>query len=143
VMPADRVGTDPHRAQMWTPEAADAYNARYKQYEFAFSKFRSTNGYLSVPLDALWTRAPYLHNGSVPTLRDLLQAPENRPKVFYRGYNVFDPKNIGFVSDGPEARRTGFRYDVAQVGNSNQGHAWGTQLPEKDKEALLEYLKTL
>jgi hypothetical protein len=143
VIAADQIGTDPHRTQMWTKEAADAYNAGYKQYAFGFSGFRSTGGYVSVPLDAIWTRAPYLHNGSVPTLRDLLQTPENRPKVFYRGYNVFDPKNIGFVSQGTEAERVGFRYDVSQQGNSNQGHLHGTRLPDKDKEALIEYLKTL
>ncbi len=143
VVPIAVVGTDPHRVKMWTKEAAETYNTRYKQYEFAFSKFQSTEGYVGVLLDGLWTRAPYLHNGSVPTLRDLLQRPENRPKVFYRGHNVFDPKNVGFVSQGPEAQRIGFRYDVSQPGNSNNGHLWGSQLPDKDKEALLEYLKTL
>ena len=120
-----------------------AYNARYKRYAFGFSQFRSTNGYVSVPLDAIWTRAPYLHNGSVPTLRDLLRAPQDRPKVFYRGYNVFEPKDVGFVSQGPEAQRNGFRYETSQPGNSNQGHLSGTQLSDRDKDALLEYLKTL
>jgi hypothetical protein len=143
VVPADRIGTDPHRVRMWTKQAAEAYNARYKQYDFGFSKFRSTDGYVSVPLDAIWTRAPYLHNGSVPTLRDLLQPPENRPKVFFRGYNVFDPRAVGFVSQGHEAQRVGFRYDVSQPGNGNQGHLAGTRLPEKDKDSLIEYLKTL
>ncbi len=95
-MPVEVVGTDPHRTQMWTPEAAEAYNARYKRYPWGFSQFRSTNGYVAVPMDAIWSRAPYLHNGSVPTLRDMLRAPEDRPKVFYRGYNVFDPKDVGF-----------------------------------------------
>ncbi len=143
VVPLDVVGTDPHRAQMWTPEAAAAFNARYQRYSFGFSQFRSTHGYVSVPLDAIWTRAPYLHNGSVPTLRDLLRAPQDRPKVFYRGYNVFEPKDVGFVSQGPEAQRNGFRYETAQPGNSNQGHLSGTQLSDRDKDALLEYLKTL
>jgi hypothetical protein len=143
IVPIEVVGTDPHRIQMWTPESAAAYNTRYKDNSFAFSQFRSTNGYVSVPLDALWTRAPYLHNGSVPSLRDMLRAPADRPKLFYRGYNVFDPNNVGFVSQGPDAEREGFRYDVAQPGNSNQGHLFGTQLPERDKDALVEYLKTL
>ena len=143
VVPAEVVGTDPHRAQMWTPEAAEAYNTRYKRYPWGFSQFRSTNGYVSVPMDAIWTRAPYLHNGSVPTLRDMLRAPEDRPTVFYRGYNVFDPKDVGLISQGPEAERIGFRYDVSQPGNSNQGHRYGTQLSDRDKDALIEYLKTL
>ena len=143
VIPVDQVGTDPHRVKIWTPQAAEAYNAYAKGYAWKFSHFRSTNGYVAVTLDGLWTRAPFLHNGSVPTLRDLLEPPQNRPKVFYRGYDVLDPKNVGFVSQGADAQRTGFRYDTAVTGNSNQGHEWGTALSTKDKESLVEYLKTL
>jgi len=139
----ENLGTDPHRVQMWTKEAADAYNAYAKSYPWGFSHFRSTNGYVAVPLDAIWTRGPYLHNGSVPTLRDLLEPPAGRPKVFYRGYDLFDPQNVGYVTRGPEAARVGFRYDVSEAGNSNQGHLWGTTLPARDKDALIEYMKTL
>ena len=143
VIPVEEVGTDPHRVQMWTKEAAASYNAYAKDYPWGFSHFRSTDGYVAVPLDALWTRGPYLHNGSAPTLRDLLQPPPGRSKVFYRGYNLFDPQNVGFVTQGPEAQRVGFRYDVAEPGNGNQGHLWGTALPAEDKDALIEYMKTL
>ena len=143
VIPVSDVGTDPHRVQMWTKEAAAAYNAYAKNYPWGFSHFRSTDGYVAVPLDAIWTRGPYLHNGSVPTLRDLLQPPANRPTAFYRGYDLFDPQNVGYVTHGPEAERFGFRYDVAEPGNSNQGHLWGTALPARDKDALIEYMKTL
>lgn len=143
VIPVGDVGTDPHRVQMWTKEAAAAYNAYAKSYPWGFSHFRSTDGYVAVPLDAIWTRGPYLHNGSVPTLRDLLQPPANRPKTFHRGYDLFDPQNVGYVTQGPEAERVGFRYDVAERGNGNQGHLWGTALPARDKDALIEYMKTL
>jgi hypothetical protein len=143
VMPAAEVGTDPHRVAIWTKEAADAYNQYASKYPWKFDNFRSTGGYVCVPLDAIWTRGPYLHNGSVPTLRDLLEPVENRPKLFYRGYNVFEPKGVGFVSQGEDAERIGFRYDISVAGNSNQGHLWGTQLPAKDKDALVEYMKTL
>jgi RoxA-like, cytochrome c-like len=142
VVPADEVGTDPHRFKIWTPEAAAAYNAYAKDYDWKFSDFRSTNGYVPPPLDAVWTRAPYLHNGSVPTLRDMLQKPDQRPKLFYRGYNVFEPHDVGFVWKGPEAERAGFRYDTSVPGNSNQGHLYGTDLSAADKDALLEFLKT-
>jgi len=67
-----------------------------------FSHFRKTFGYANSPLDGIWLRAPYLHNGSVPTLRDLLQPSANRPKTFYRGYDVYDQKNVGFVTDVAE-----------------------------------------
>ena len=128
--------------RIWTPEAATAYNAYAKDYAWKFSHFRSTNGYVPPPMDAIWTRAPYLHNGSVPTLRDMLQRPDKRPKVFYRGYNVFEPRDIGFVWQGPQAERAGYRYDTGVRGNSNEGHLYGTDLSPADKDALLEYLKT-
>lgn len=143
VMPVTEVGTDPLRAEMWTPEAAEAYNNFAESYSWDFNGFRSTGGYLSVLLDAIWIRAPYLHNGSVPTLRDLLEHTDNRPTVFYRGYDVYEPNTVGFVSSGPDAERLGFRYDTEELGNSNQGHLYGTQLSRSEKEALIEYLKTL
>jgi hypothetical protein len=142
VVPAEEVGTDPNRVRIWTSEAAAAYNAYAKDYDWKFSGFRSTNGYVPPPMDAVWTRAPYLHNGSVPTLRDLLQRPDKRPQVFYRGYNVFEPRDVGFVSQGPQAERAGYRYDTSVRGNSNEGHLYGTDLSPADKDALLEYLKT-
>jgi len=79
----------------------------------------------------------------VPTLRDLLEPPERRPSVFYRGYDVFDQKGVGFVSNVPSADgRTFFKYDTALPGNGNGGHLYGTNLPTGDKDAVVEYLKT-
>ena len=143
VVPLSEVGTDPHRSRMWTTAAAQAYNDYAKREPWAFKHFRSTDGYLAPPLDGLWTRAPYLHNGSVPTLRDLLEPPEQRPRVFFRGYDLFDAANVGFVSQGPAAERTGFRYDTMLPGNSNAGHLWGTTLSGEEKQSLIEFLKTL
>ena len=68
---------------------------------WAFSHFKKTNGYAAAPLDGVWLRAPYLHNGSVPTLRDLLNAPAERPTSFYRGYDVYDYINGGFIHQDP------------------------------------------
>jgi hypothetical protein len=79
----------------------------------------------------------------VPNLRALLMPEEQRPRVFYRGYDVVDPVNVGFISDGPEAAKVGFRVDTSIPGNGNQGHRYGTDLPAPQKEDLLEYLKTL
>ncbi len=100
-------------------------------------------GYNVPHLDGIWLRAPYLHNGSVPTLRDLLSPADQRPKTFYRGYDVYDPTNVGFISDGPQASQVGTLHDTARMGNGNEGHEFGTDLPEEDKAALLEYMKTL
>jgi hypothetical protein len=128
---------------MWTTEAARRYNAYQKEYDWGMRHFQDVDGYVSVLLDGLWLRGPYLHNGSVPSVRDLLNPPEERPKSFYRGYDLVDPINLGFVSEGDEAERVGFYYDTNVPGNGNGGHEYGTSLPRAKKEALLEYLKTL
>ena len=114
--------------------------------EERFSHFRKTFGYANSPLDGLWLRAPYLHNGSVPTLRDLLEPSDRRPKTFYRGYDVYDQRHVGFLSDLPEENgKKYFLYNTDEAGNSNAGHegrAYGTELPAAEKDALVEYLKT-
>ena len=143
VIPVNEIGTDEHRLNMWTAASASAYNAFANGYQWDFSGFRKTNGYVAVPLDGIWLRAPYLHNGSVASLHDLLERPEHRQKVFYRGYDLYDPARVGFVSDGPIAARIGTRYDTAQPGNGNGGHLYGVALRADDKRALIEFLKTL
>lgn len=144
VIPVDEIGTDRHRADMWTAEAAERYNAYgEKGNDWGFSGFRDVDGYVAVPHAGLWLRGPYLHNGSVPTLRDMLRPPAERPRVFYRGYDLIDAANGGYVATGSEAERIGDAYETTQPGNGNGGHLYGTDLPEADKDALLAYLKTL
>lgn len=135
--------TDRHRIDMWTQNAATAYNNYGAGHFWRLTHFIKQNGYVNVPLEGLWLRGPYLHNGSVPSLADLLAAPADRPKLFYRGYDVFDPQTVGFVSQGSEAEKIGFRYDTSVPGNGNGGHLWGTALNPADKRAMLEFLKTL
>jgi hypothetical protein len=143
VIPIDEIGTDRYRLDMWTQAAADAYNEFAEGYDWDFDQLRKTNGYVAVALDGLWLRAPYLHNGSVPYLTDLLTVPEKRTNVFYRGYDVYNPEKVGFVAEGVAAEKEGFRYDTRVTANSNQGHVYGTELAAEDKLALIEYLKTL
>ena len=100
-------------------------------------------GYNPPFLDGIWLRAPYLHNGSVPTLRDLLEPVANRPERFWRGYDVYDPVNVGFVTQGDDAARVGTLHDTHERANGNGGHLFGTDLPADQKAALIEYLKTL
>jgi hypothetical protein len=142
VIPLGEIKTDRHRLDMWTTGAVAAYNAYGEGYSWKLTQFRKTDGYTAVPLDGLWLTAPYLHNGSVPTLADLLTAPEARPTKFWRGYDVFDPEHVGFMSTGPDAERVGTPYDVSRPGNSNVGHTYGTTLSPAEKRALVEYLKT-
>ncbi len=143
VIPVTEVLTDSNRANQWNQEANDAMNNYAKNYSWDFDNFIDTDGYTALSLDGIWARSPYLHNGSVPTLKDLLTKSENRPKVFYRGYDVYDGENVGFISQGKNAEKVGFKYDTSIIGNNNEGHLYGTDLSPNDQKALIEYLKTL
>jgi hypothetical protein len=102
--------------------------------------WRATGQYLARPLTGVWATAPYLHNGSVPTLWHLLH-PDQRPAKFIVGNREYDPAKLGYSTDGK-----GWTFDTSQPGNSNIGHAgdkYGTNLTEDQKTALLEYLKTI
>jgi hypothetical protein len=167
VIPWDEVKTDHNRLEMWTQggesKAAQNYNEKYARYPWGFKHFVKSNGYVAVPLDGLWLRAPYLHNGSVPTLEDLLEPKAKRTPLFYRGYDVYGKDKVGFVhtakeilaqddvlrqSASPEEllNRLYFRFDTTVQANGNGGHegpAYGTELTAAQKRALIEYLKTL
>ncbi len=143
VIPVTEVGTDRHRVDTWTSESAAAFNALAKGAPWQFKSFRKTDGYVAMPLIGTWLNAPYLHNGAVPTIADLLEPPDRRPQRFYRAYDVYDPARAGFVAHGPEAEREGEVFDTTLKGNSSGGHTYGTTLAPDVKTALIEYLKTL
>jgi len=143
-VPVEEVGTDRERLGTWSKQAAIDSNKKVRSFGIERRGLVETepSGYIAAFLDGIWLRAPYLHNGSVPTLRDLLKPVAERPQVFYRGYNVYDPVNVGFVTDGA-AEREGTKFDVRERASSNKGHEYGTQLLPNEKDALIEYLKTL
>jgi hypothetical protein len=142
VTPIEFVRTDPHRLDSFTEALVDRFHT-FTTPPFQFDAYRKTNGYSNTPLDGVWARAPYLHNGSVPTLWDLLEPVEKRPAEFYTGYNVYDPKEVGFITSGLEAEREGFKYEICLPGNSNVGHTFGADLKDNDKWDLIEFMKTL
>jgi len=147
VTPIAAIGTDRGRLDSYTLQLAQNQGLLYAAHpERRFRHFRKTYGYANAPLDGLWLRAPYLHNGSVPTLWDLLQPAATRPARFYRGNDRYDPQRMGFVTDRPSADgRALFAFDTTRPGNGNAGHegaAYGTSLADSDKWALIEYLKT-
>jgi len=156
VVPIEKIGTDRWRLDSYTWVLAVNQSTLYAGYEkdwgFAppypqrFSHFRKQPGYANSPLDGIWLRAPYLHNGSVPTLWELLKPEKERVGFFYRGNDVYDPKNVGFVSSIAEQDgHKFFPFDTQEPGNGNGGHtgpAYGTDLADDGKWALLEYLKT-
>ena len=103
------------------------------------------NAYESRVLHGIWAAAPYLHNGSVPTLAELLKPPAERVTSFQVGPN-YDIVNVGLAATQPGGSATVFTATDGSgtnlgSGNSNAGHDFGTWLPASDKEALIEYLK--
>ena len=136
VIPIGLIGTDRNRMDAWTTDALEAFSSA-AQYAWKYEHFRKTNGYLATPLDGIWARAPYLHNGSVPSLAALLGDPAVRPVTFGRGSAAYDTQAVGFSTAG------GKTYDTRLPGNGNGGHLYGTGLSPAEKAALIEYLKTL
>jgi len=116
-----------------------------KQYDPSISFISPTNSpgpgkYESRVLEGVWAAAPYLHNGSVPTLEDLLKPASQRPTTFYVG-SKYDTTKIGLSVT--QTINPGSQFNTSLPNNSNAGHEYGTQLSTQDRAALLEYLKTL
>jgi hypothetical protein len=99
-------------------------------------------GYPNRPLPAVWASPPYLHNGSVVNLYQLLLPAEKRDKTFPVGHREYDPQHLGYTL---KPARILFLYDTSQPGNSNSGHsgiAYGTELTDNERWELIEFLKT-
>jgi len=111
--------------------------------EFLQAKKKSSTvspGYKARPLNGIWASAPFLHNGSVPSLWELLKKPDDRIRQFHVGSGELDPVHVGFsINDGPLTSK----FDTALPGNSNQGHDYGTDLNDVNKLEFIEYIKTL
>lgn len=140
IAPLARLGVDRAYMDASTPAFLDRLR-HTRRGPFVFDRQQASDGYLNGSLQGTWLCGPYLHNGSVPTLWDLLQPPQHRPVTFARGGDVLDPVKVGFVpGPGP---RTSFQFDTRLRGNQNTGHTFGVDLPEADKQAIVEFLKTL
>jgi mono/diheme cytochrome c family protein len=98
-------------------------------------------GYKARSLDGVGFTAPYLHNGSVPTLEDLLRPANERPRSFFLGCGKYDAERLGFACDARSERT--FEFDTRLPGNSNAGHEYGTTLGRSDRRALVEYIKSI
>jgi hypothetical protein len=137
------IKTDPMRAETFNQGQADKFNKYLAELELAGYRppeepgVRSTGKYFAPTLNGVWARSPYLHNGSVRTMDQLLTRPSDRAKTFHRGSKTFDEEEMGFTDEGS------YVFDTAGTGNSNAGHEYGTDLSAEDKRDLIEYLKTL
>jgi len=148
VVPIGDIRTDDERLKSFTPELAANQNTLGSGTWWRFRHFRKTNGYVNMPLDGLWARAPYLHNGSVATLEELLEAPgkgRRRLAKSFRGDDEYDPERVGFRADRERSAdgRLLFEFKHDERGNKDDGHLYGTELSKDEKTALIEYLKTL
>ncbi len=137
VEPLYRVSTSPGRLNSYTKAFSEEQHSFFAGTPYQFRHFRKTDGYANAPLDGLWLRAPYLHNGSVPTLAALLTTPDQRPVRFLRGGSKLDEHEGGFIAEactpGVDIPDGFSCYDTTVPGNSNSGHTWGTQLGQSEK----------
>lgn len=142
----DVVSTDPLLAtsNYGLGDFLDSYNTNWFGQGENAAKLVATNGYVAPPLDGIWATAPYLHNGSIPTLEDLLNSDE-RPTYWQRSFDSsdFDYEKVGWHYEEQLAGGDGAIYDTTIPGYGNMGHTYGDKLSMVERSALIEYLKTL
>lgn len=146
------IGTDPARALGVSDRFVAHYNATWFGQESPVDE--EMIGYQAPPLDGIWATAPYLHNGSVPTLSTLLKSSD-RPSRFYRppstGFEHYDRANVGWNFEVPASpvdpslpfEKSRSLFDSSRFGLGNGGHTFGDSLSDPDRWDLIEYLKTL
>ena len=147
--PFSSIGSDPQRQELASAEFADeVHDTPYGRYLHV----ENTGGYVAPPLTALWATAPYLHNGSVPTLWHLMH-PGERPEQFMVGGHMLDFERVGIAGrlddagvyrypDAYTPWSSPTLYDTRSLGRDRSGHeAQFLSLTEEQKRALLEYLK--
>jgi cytochrome c5 len=155
---ADVVGTDPVLATGSTQFAQIYVKWFNESFYGQLAHLDPQKGYVAPPLDGIWATAPYLHNGSVPTVEALLDSSK-RPKFWTRKYDAqgvyddtdYDDDALGWKftaldhgQDGePEVKKKVRIYDTTLPGYSNAGHTYGDALSDSDRHAVIEYLKTL
>ncbi len=155
IVPLDVIGTDPARANGLSDRLVAHYNSTWLGAEYPVNPEKG--GYQAPPLDGLWATAPYLHNGSVPTLHALLNST-TRPGRFTRppstDFEHYDRTHVGWKFTEVSAeelastvRRSPFQakfiVDTGRWGMGNGGHTFGDDLSEEQRMDLIEYLKTL
>ena len=142
----ESIGTDPTlvSTNFAYPQLLEWYNTSWFSKEPFAAKLVAKKGYIAPPLDGVWATAPYLHNGSVPTLEDLLNSSQ-RPKIWKRTFdtNDFDNKKMGWNYVTLTSKSDTKTYDTSLKGYGNQGHIYGDKLVVSERTNLIEYLKTL
>lgn len=145
VVSLDVVKTDPlYASYAVQAPIVDWYNRSWFATSEPSSRFQPEAGYIAPPLDGVWATAPYLHNGSVPTLDDLLHSP-GRPTFWQRSGDSrdYDLDRVGWKYTRRKNGKGNWTYDTTLPGYSNAGHAFGDRFSAEERKAVIEYLKTL
>ena len=152
LVPLADVGTDALLAEGETQFSGPYLEWFRASFWGEVSRFEPGVGYVAPPLDGIWATAPYLHNGSVPTLAALLDSSQ-RPRYWTRTFDSkdYDPATLGWKftkldhgqADEPTALARVKIYDTTLTGYTNTGHTFGDDLGDDERRAVLEYLKTL
>jgi len=102
------------------------------------------NGYIAPPLDGIWITAPYLHNGSVPTIEALLDS-RRRPVYWSRNFSKteYDYEKLGWKYKEEEKALNRNTYNTTLPGYGNYGHRFGDKFTDQERSAVIEYMKTL
>jgi len=146
LIPESIVRTDSllYKNNYQSPQFIDWFNNSWFAQGDHPARLEPFNGYIAPPLDGIWITAPYLHNGSVPTLEALLDS-RLRPAYWSRDFNnpQYDYDKVGWKytrEDGPRGTAV---YNTKLPGYGNYGHTFGDKLNDHDRKAVIEYLKTL
>lgn len=124
-----------------SPETQAEWNSRRGPEVWRDMTDMDGNAYTAKPLAGVWATAPYLHNGSVPTLLDLLSPQVQRPASFSVGQREYDPEKVGYL----QSAKGSFLFDTSLPGNGNYGHEIPGTLKWTDDQKLdlIEFLKTI
>ncbi len=150
IVDIDELGTDPLRLQSLSPIYRRKYGRGWLA-DYDPTRVREhPGGYVAPPLDGIWATAPYFHNGSVPTLWHVLH-PDQRPAVWRRSIEGYDTKRVGLEvaefaelpGDVKTPRTARAFFNTQESGKSATGHRFPETLSESERNAVLEYLKTL
>jgi mono/diheme cytochrome c family protein len=145
LIPENMVGTDSMliKSNYSNPQFVNWFNKSWFTKGDHPASLQPYNGYIAPPLDGVWITAPYLHNGSVPTLEALLNS-KLRPRYWSRDFQhpVYDYDKIGWVYKNFEQPEKNI-YNTDIRGYGNYGHTYGDDLSEDERKAVIEYLKTL
>jgi mono/diheme cytochrome c family protein len=146
LIPQSIIKTDSllHRSNYQNPQFVNWFNNSWFAMGDHPARLEPYNGYIAPPLDGIWCTAPYLHNGSVPTVEAVLNS-KLRPTYWQRNFDnpEYNYEKLGWQFAIKDSANNNTIYNTSLPGYGNYGHYFGDKLSEKERKAVIEYLKTL